>query len=100
MLQQQYTMGINVNQIIGSGVSLEMVLMPAPPPPPSIQPPDPTKIVPLTPQDVVGRMRARFYIYYIKIMYLLDFNLKKIEFIKLVNIYKYCLKVGQFERGS
>ncbi|CAL1673138.1 unnamed protein product [Lasius platythorax] len=59
MLQQQYTMGMNVNQIIGTGVSLEMVLMPAPPPPPSIQPPDPTKIVPLTPQEVVSRMRAR-----------------------------------------
>ncbi|XP_029165200.1 PAX3- and PAX7-binding protein 1 [Nylanderia fulva] len=59
MLQQQYTMGMNVNQMIGSGVSLEMVLMPAPPPPPSIQPPDPTKIVPLTPQEVVNRMRAR-----------------------------------------
>ncbi|XP_029673809.1 PAX3- and PAX7-binding protein 1 [Formica exsecta] len=59
MLQQQYTMGVNVNQMIGSGVSLEMVLMPAPPPPPSIQPPDPTKIVPLTPQEVVDRMRAR-----------------------------------------
>ncbi|XP_072751185.1 PAX3- and PAX7-binding protein 1 isoform X1 [Anoplolepis gracilipes] len=59
MLQQQYTMGMNVNQMIGSGVSLEMVLMPAPPPPPSIQPPDPTKIVPLTPQDVVNRMCAR-----------------------------------------
>lgn len=62
MLQQQYTMGMNVNQMIGSGVPLEMVLMPAPPPPPSIQPPDPTKIVPVTPQEVVNRMRTRFYI--------------------------------------
>lgn len=62
MLQQQYTMNINVNQIIGSGVPLEMVLMPAPPPPPSIQPPDPTKIVPVTPQEVVNKMRTRFYI--------------------------------------
>lgn len=62
MLQQQYTMGMNVNQIIGSGVPLEMVLMPAPPPPPSIQPPDPTKIVPVTPQEVVNRMRTRFHI--------------------------------------
>lgn len=60
MLQQQYTMGMN--QMIGSGVPLEMVLMPAPPPPPSIQPPDPTKIVPVTPQEVVNRMRTRFYI--------------------------------------
>ncbi|XP_011870465.1 PREDICTED: PAX3- and PAX7-binding protein 1 [Vollenhovia emeryi] len=57
MLQQQYTMGIN--QMIGSGVPLEMVLMPAPPPPPSIQPPDPTKIVPVTPQEVINKMRAR-----------------------------------------
>lgn len=57
MLQQQYTMGMN--QMIGSGVPLEMVLMPAPPPPPSIQPPDPTKIVPVTPQEVVNRMRTR-----------------------------------------
>lgn len=62
MLQQQYTMGMNVNQMIGSGVPLEMVLMPAPPPPPSIQPPDPTKIIPVTPQEVVNRMRIRFYI--------------------------------------
>lgn len=73
MLQQQYTMGINVNQMIGSGVSLEMVLMPAPPPPPSIQPPDPTKIVPLTPQEVVNRMRARYILY-------------KLTF-KIINIY-------------
>lgn len=63
MLQQQYTMGINVNQMIGSGVPLEMVLMPAPPPPPSIQPPDPTKMVPVTPQEVVNRMRTRFHIF-------------------------------------
>ncbi|KAL0100277.1 hypothetical protein PUN28_019575 [Cardiocondyla obscurior] len=59
MLQQQYTMGMNVNQMIGSGVPLEMVLMPAPPPPPSLQPPDPTKIVPVTPQEIVNRMRTR-----------------------------------------
>lgn len=62
MLQQQYTMGMNVNQIIGSGVPLEMVLMPAPPPPPSIQPPDPTKFVPVTPQEIINRMCTRFYI--------------------------------------
>lgn len=61
MLQQQYTMGMNVNQMMGSNVPLEMVLMPAPPPPPSIQPPDPTKIVPVTPQEVVNRMRARLH---------------------------------------
>ncbi|RLU25106.1 hypothetical protein DMN91_003198 [Ooceraea biroi] len=59
MLQQHYTMGMNVNEMMGTGVPLEMVLMPAPPPPPSIQPPDPTKIVPVTPQEVVSRMRAR-----------------------------------------
>lgn len=63
MLQQQYTMGMNVNQMIGSGVPLEMVLMPAPPPPPSIQPTDPTKVVPVTPQEVVNRMRTRFDIF-------------------------------------
>lgn len=62
MLQQQYTMGMNVNQMIGTG-SLEMVLMPAPPPPPSIQPPDPAKIVPVTPQEIVNKMRARFDIF-------------------------------------
>lgn len=66
MLQQQYNMGMNVNQMIGTSVPLEMVLMPAPPPPPSIQPPDPTKIVPVTPQEVVNRMRARFYIFFFK----------------------------------
>lgn len=54
---------MNVNQMIGSGVPLEMVLMPAPPPPPSIQPPDPTKIVPVTPQEIVNKMRTRFYIF-------------------------------------
>lgn len=64
MLQQQYTMGMNVNQMLGAGISLEMVLMPAPPPPPSIQPPDPTKIVPVTPQEVVNRMRTRFLFYF------------------------------------
>lgn len=64
MLQQQYTMGMNVNQMIGTGVPLEMVLMPAPPPPLSIQPPDPTKIVPVTPQEVVNRMRSRFLSYF------------------------------------
>lgn len=63
MLQQQYTMGMNVNQMIGSGVPLEMVLMPAPPPPPSIQSTDPTKVVPVTPQEVVNRMRTRFDIF-------------------------------------
>lgn len=63
MLQQQYTMGMNVNQMIGSGVPLEMVLMPAPPPPPSIQPTDPTKVIPVTPQEVVNRMRTRFDIF-------------------------------------
>lgn len=72
MLQQQYTMGMNVNQIMGSSVPLEMVLMPAPPPPPSIQPPDPTKIVPVTPQEVVNKIRARFYIFLSK--YFSDFT--------------------------
>lgn len=56
---------MNVNQMMGTGVPLEMVLMPTPPPPPSIQPPDPTKIVPVTPQEVVNKMRARF-LYFLK----------------------------------
>ncbi|XP_015117419.1 PAX3- and PAX7-binding protein 1 isoform X2 [Diachasma alloeum] len=60
MMQHQYTMGMNPNQMIGgSGVPMEMVLMPAPPPPPCIQPPDPTKIVPVTPREVVEKMRTR-----------------------------------------
>ncbi|XP_063971930.1 PAX3- and PAX7-binding protein 1 [Diachasmimorpha longicaudata] len=60
MMQHQYSMGLNANQMVGSSrVPMEMVLMPAPPPPPSIQPPDPTKIVPITPQEVVEKMRAR-----------------------------------------
>ncbi|XP_020282805.1 PAX3- and PAX7-binding protein 1 isoform X2 [Pseudomyrmex gracilis] len=59
MLQQQYAIGMNVNQMIGPGVPLEMVLMPAPPPPPSIQPIDPTKIEPVTPEEVVKRMRTK-----------------------------------------
>lgn len=87
MLQQQYTMGVNVNQMIGSGVSLEMVLMPAPPPPPSIQPPDPTKIVPLTPQEVVDRMRARFYIFHIKLTYILGFKLKEKNRVYKISLY-------------
>lgn len=91
MLQQQYTMGMNVNQIIGTGVSLEMVLMPAPPPPPSIQPPDPTKIVPLTPQEVVSRMRARFYIFYTRLIsYILDFIYKEKKKEKM-GVYKISL---------
>lgn len=77
MLQQQYTMGMNVNQMMGSSVPLEMVLMPAPPPPPSIQPPDPTKIVPVTPQEIVNKMRTRFYIFSKYIVY---FILKKKKF--------------------
>lgn len=93
MLQQQYTMGMNVNQMMGSNVSLEMVLMPAPPPPPSIQPPDPTKIVPVTPQEVVNRMRIRFYMFLRK--FLSDFSEKRVS----TNAHCY-LKVGQFKRGT
>ncbi|KAK0096085.1 hypothetical protein PV326_006499 [Microctonus aethiopoides] len=60
IMQQQYTMGINSAQMMGGSiVPLEMVLMPAPPPPPCIQPPDPTKVVPISPQEVVEKMRAR-----------------------------------------
>lgn len=96
MLQQQYTMGMNVNQIIGSGVPLEMVLMPAPPPPPSIQPPDPTKIVPITPQEVVNKMRTRFYISLsiLQVLYTLE-KLMKVN----TNVFCY-LKVRQLERGA
>ncbi|XP_012277672.1 PAX3- and PAX7-binding protein 1 [Orussus abietinus] len=57
IMQQQYTMG--GSQVIGSGVPLEMVMMPAPPPPPSIHPPDPTKIEPISPEDVVNKIRGR-----------------------------------------
>lgn len=59
MLQQQYSMGINVGQIIVPGMPMEMVMMPAPPPPPSLHPPDPTKIVPVTAEEVANKMRAR-----------------------------------------
>ncbi|XP_043280862.1 PAX3- and PAX7-binding protein 1 isoform X2 [Venturia canescens] len=60
IMQQQYSMGMNCNQMLRvSGVPLEMVLMPAPPPPPSINPPDPTKITPITPQEVIEKMRGR-----------------------------------------
>ncbi|KAK0168826.1 hypothetical protein PV327_002593 [Microctonus hyperodae] len=60
IMQQQYTMGINSAQMMGGSiVPLEMVLMPAPPPPPCIQPPDPTKVVPVSPEEVVEKMRAR-----------------------------------------
>lgn len=69
MLQQHYSMGMNVNEMMGTGVPLEMVLMPAPPPPPSIQPPDPTEIVPVTPQEVVNRMRARFELETFSVLY-------------------------------
>lgn len=61
IMQQQYSMGMNCNPMIRvPGVPLEMVLMPAPPPPPSINPPDPTKITPVTPQEVIEKMRGRF----------------------------------------
>lgn len=76
---------MNVNQMIGSGVPLEMVLMPAPPPPPSIQPPDPTKIVPVTPQEIVNKMRTRFYIFS-TILYTLHIIKKLIK----VNINVFC----------
>ncbi|KAI4483442.1 hypothetical protein M0802_013384 [Mischocyttarus mexicanus] len=59
MIQQQFTLGLNVNQMVAPGVPLEMVMMPAPPPPPTIQPPDPTKVVPITPQEVINKMRTR-----------------------------------------
>ncbi|XP_066586865.1 PAX3- and PAX7-binding protein 1 isoform X2 [Prorops nasuta] len=59
LMQQQYSMGMNVNQMLGSGLPLEMVMMPAPPPPPSIQPPDPTKIVLVSPQEVTSKIRGR-----------------------------------------
>lgn len=63
-MQQQYTMGINSAQMMGGSiVPLEMVLMPAPPPPPCIQPPDPTKVVPVSPQEVVEKMRARLFLF-------------------------------------
>lgn len=59
MLQQQYAIGMGVNPMIGTGVPLEMVLMPAPPPPPSIQPVDLTKTEPVTPEEIVKRMRTK-----------------------------------------
>lgn len=59
MLQQQYAIGMSVNPMIGTGVPLEMVLMPAPPPPPSIQPVDLTKTEPVTPEEIVKRMRTK-----------------------------------------
>lgn len=64
MIQQQFSLGLNVNQMVAPGVPLEMVMMPAPPPPPTIQPPDPTKVVPITPQEVINKMRARFYFFF------------------------------------
>lgn len=42
-----------------SMVSVEMVMMPAPPPPPMIQPPDPTKVIPTTPSEVLNKMKER-----------------------------------------
>ncbi|KAG7187897.1 hypothetical protein KM043_013866 [Ampulex compressa] len=59
MIQQQYTINIGINPMVSSGVPLEMVMMPAPPPPPSIRSLDPTKIVPVTPLEVIKKMRAR-----------------------------------------
>lgn len=102
MLQQQYTMGMNVNQMMGTGVPLEMVLMPAPPPPPTIQPPDPTKIVPVTPQEVVAKMRARLSLFH---QTHIRNNIKKYNtFYKLhLIIYKcayYYLQIGQFKRST
>lgn len=70
---QQYAIGMNVNQMIGPGVPLEMVLMPAPPPPPSIQPVDLTKTEPVTPEEIVKRMRTKYAscisLYILRILY-------------------------------
>lgn len=66
MLQQQYAIGMSVNPMIGTGVPLEMVLMPAPPPPPSIQPIDLTKTEPVTPEEIVKRMRTKWRIFLYK----------------------------------
>lgn len=65
-MQQQYSMGLNNQYVAGTGVHLEMGMMPAAPPPPCIQPPDPEKMVPVSPEEIVEKMRSRFYtsIYY------------------------------------
>lgn len=97
ILQQQYTIGMNVNQMMGTGVPLEMVLMPAPPPPPSIQPPDPTKIVPVTPQEVVNRMRSRFLFYCKHILVLIRGN--KLIYL-YINMCAFPLKIGKSERSA
>lgn len=59
LIQQQYNANMNTNQMIAPGVPLEMIMMPAPPPPPIIHPPDPMKTVPVTPEEVLNKMRAR-----------------------------------------
>lgn len=46
--------------MIDSGLSLMMSnMIPAAPPPPVIQPPDPTKFVPVTAEQVLNKMRDR-----------------------------------------
>ncbi|XP_015599684.1 PAX3- and PAX7-binding protein 1 [Cephus cinctus] len=59
IMQQQYTMGMSVNPMMGSGLPVDVLMMPAPPPPPSMHPPDPTKIVPISPEEVVNKIRGR-----------------------------------------
>ncbi|XP_053593178.1 PAX3- and PAX7-binding protein 1 [Microplitis demolitor] len=59
IMQQQYSLGLNNQYVTGTGVPLEMAMMPAPPPPPCIQPPDPTKFVPVSPEEILGKMRSR-----------------------------------------
>lgn len=61
-MQQQYSLGLNNQYVTGTGVPLEMAMMPAPPPPPCIQPPDPTKFVPVSPEEILGKMRSRFHL--------------------------------------
>ncbi|XP_044576471.1 PAX3- and PAX7-binding protein 1 isoform X2 [Cotesia glomerata] len=59
LMQQQYSMGLNNQYVTGTGVHLEMGMMPVAPPPPCIQPPDPEKMVPVSPEEIREKMHSR-----------------------------------------
>ena len=62
---QYSSMGIGP-QMSEPGIPILMSnMIPAAPPPPMIQPPDPTKCVPITPEEVLQKLRERYvYLYY------------------------------------
>lgn len=56
------SMSLGPSQISESGLQMMMVnAVPAAPPPPMIQPPDPTKCVLVSEEEILNKMRERYY---------------------------------------